>query len=343
MTTEAASKVEAGTATTAASTSTATSAATSAQRTEATGTQQAQQTTQTEKTAATNESTTATALTTAATEAGKTAPATWPDDWREKIAGGDAKVLERLKRFDAPAKMWESYTQLEKKVSSGELKPVKVLAADAKPEEVAAWRKENGIPEKPDGYLEAIGKDVIPEAADKEVIGKFLGKMHEANADPKSVKAAVDWFYKNFEDVQVQQATNDAKLARETEEALRAEWGNVDFIRNRNIILGHLDTAPSGVKDALLNARLADGRALMNDPNILRYFFSSAMEANPAATVVPGAGANAGKSIVERKGEIEKLMGNKGSEYWKGPNADRLQKEYRDLINAELAMKRKSA
>ncbi len=63
----------------------------------------------------------------------------------------------RLDRFDSPAAVAKSYRELEAKVSSGELKaPVKPPAADAKPEEVAAWRKEQGLPETAQAYVEGL-------------------------------------------------------------------------------------------------------------------------------------------------------------------------------------------
>ena len=32
--------------------------------------------------------------------------------------------------------------------------------------------------------------------------------------------------------------------------------------------------------------------------------------------------------------ELKKMMGNPASEYWKGPSADKLQEEYRNLVAA---------
>ena len=49
------------------------------------------------------------------------APAPVADDWRAKLSGGDAKELERLKRFTDEAAVWKSYRALEQKMSSGEL------------------------------------------------------------------------------------------------------------------------------------------------------------------------------------------------------------------------------
>ena len=50
------------------------------------------------------------------------APADWPADWRQKLAGEDKKTLERLGRMASPADLFKSYRALEQKVSAGELK-----------------------------------------------------------------------------------------------------------------------------------------------------------------------------------------------------------------------------
>ena len=72
------------------------------------------------------------------------------DDWRTRLAGGDEKELKRLSRFASEADVYKAYRELEKKKSSGELK--QALSKDATPEQIAEWRKENGIPETPDKY-----------------------------------------------------------------------------------------------------------------------------------------------------------------------------------------------
>lgn len=59
------------------------------------------------------------------------APADWPEDWRSKVAGEDAKELARLQRMGSPADVWKAYRALEAKISSGQLK--QGLKPDATP------------------------------------------------------------------------------------------------------------------------------------------------------------------------------------------------------------------
>src|SRR5688572_23894721 len=103
----------------------------------------------------------------AAENAQAIAPADWPADWRQKLAGEDKKTLERLGRMASPADLLKSYRALEQKISAGELK--KGLPENATPEQVAEWRREQGLPEKPEGYLEnlSLPDGVVLGEADK--------------------------------------------------------------------------------------------------------------------------------------------------------------------------------
>jgi hypothetical protein len=127
-------------------------------------------------------------------------------------------------------------------------------------------------------------------------------------------------------------------LQQQNEEVLRGEWGS-EYKLNLNLISGLLDTAPQGLKDQLLGARLADGSVLGNNPDTLRFLASLARTVNPVATVVPGAGGNAAQAIESEMASIQKLMGDKKSAYWKGPESAKMQARYRDLITVQSKVK----
>lgn len=262
-----------------------------------------------------------------------TAQLTWPADWREKMAAGDEKELKRLQRFTSPEAANKSWRALETKISSGEYK--QTLAKDAKPEEVAAWRKDNGIPEKPEGYLEKLPDGIVVGEEDKPLLNLFVSDMHNLNASPDVVHAAIQSYYKVHEQATAEMAEQDANLARETEDSLRAEFGG-EYRSNINALTGYLDTLPKELSEGLKGARLANGQPLFANLEASKWFINLVREINPASTVVPGAGADAGKSIdAEIKG-LEAQMGDKKSAYWKD---DKLQARYRELIDARDRMK----
>ncbi len=77
----------------------------------------------------------------------KPVAATWPEDWRKQMAGGDEAYLKQLERFDSPAAVGKSLREAQLKISQGGAKPA--LPKDATPEQLAAFRKEAGSPRPP--------------------------------------------------------------------------------------------------------------------------------------------------------------------------------------------------
>jgi hypothetical protein len=244
------------------------------------------------------------------------------------MAGGDEKLAKSLDRFGSPKDVHTSWKALQQRRSSGEL--VSKLPKDAKPEDVAKWRTENGIPEKADAY--PMPEGLVVGDADKPGVGKFLASMHEANATPAQVQAGLKTYYQIKEDAIAQQAEADLTHVAEVQDTLRSEWG-AEYRGNINSINAFLEMAPEGIKDKLLSARMADGRAVANDPAFMSWLAQTAREVNPVGTVVPAGGDQMG-AIGDEITKIEALMGDRKSEYWKGPGAEKMQARYRQLVDA---------
>ena len=82
-----------------------------------------------------------------------------------------------------------------------------------------------------------------------------------------------------------------------------------------------------------MSARLADNTPVLSSPEIMQWLLNQALSANPTSTLVPSGGSMAESLSVEIK-TLEGMMGNKTSEYWKGPKAEDNQARYRKLIDA---------
>lgn len=264
----------------------------------------------------------------------------WGETWRQELAGDDEKALKQLERFQTPKALWDSYQQAYQRIRSGELKAP--LAKDATPEQVTAWRKENGIPEKPEEYLSNLPNGLVIGEDDKPIFDSFVAELHKVNADPKVAHAAVAWYHNFQEEQAAQTAEQDAGHKTEVEDALRTEWG-ADYRANVNQVKGYLSSLPKGVGDLIANARGPDGRALLNNPDVMRALAQTAREINPAATIVAPGAANQGQAVEDEINSLKKLMGNKSSEYWKGPKAENLQARYRQLITAQEKLKARAA
>src|SRR5215207_6674150 len=81
----------------------------------------------------------------AATEA-----ASWPDNWRETAAGGDADVAKRLERYSDPAALAKALVDTQNTLrAKGRIEPP---GADATAEEKAQYAELTGVPLTPADY-----------------------------------------------------------------------------------------------------------------------------------------------------------------------------------------------
>jgi hypothetical protein len=262
--------------------------------------------------------------------------------WRLQMAGEDKAALKQLERYSSPADVWKKAKALEAKLSSGEFK--RDLPDNASDEEKATWRKENGIPDKPEGYVEKITlpKGLVLGEADKPLATEFAAAAAEANLTPAQYSRMVAQYYAIQDKVKVHQEEADAAFHDEATEKLREEWG-ADYKRNVNAVNNLVAAMPPSLSGRLLSGRTADGRKIANDPEMIAWLSSMARELNPAATLVPAGTSDAGKSVAARIADIETLMKDRSGEYYRGPKSAALQTEYRELITARETMKARAA
>lgn len=226
----------------------------------------------------------------------------WPDDWQSRMAGDDKDELKQIGRYESPQAIWKKARELERRLSSGDLKPV--LAKDAKPEQVAAWRKEMGIPEAPDKYDLGLK---IPES-DKEVIGGFLKAAHASNMTPGQAKTAVEAYYMQRNAEQQVRATKDVEQQQSALDALNMEWGG-NYRRNINVLTGTvLSKIPESVRELVQAARLPDGTLLLNNVDAVRGLVSIGLELNPTGVVAPGGSGDQAKGAMDEYKELQKFM-----------------------------------
>jgi len=258
---------------------------------------------------------------------------TWPADWQEKAAKGDDKRLAHLKRYASPEAAFDAMIAAQNRIRSGDLKSA--LPENPKPEELAQWRKDNGIPEAPDKYDLKFDDGLVIGEADKPVMDEFLKTAHESNLTPAQVKQVVKWHYKNQERLAEAQAAQDEQNRTEALDALNAEWGT-KFRSEMNLITGSvLSIFPETVRNDLIGARLPDGRGVFNSPDILRALSAIAHQINPAGVVTPSGSGDMAKTIDDEIKMIESKMGTK--EYVKD---QKMQDRYLQLVTARDLLKK---
>jgi hypothetical protein len=150
----------------------------------------------------------------AADPAPAAAPADAAADWRAGLPE-ELRDAAALKKFNDPGALAKSYVELEKKIGQ---RGVTVPGEGAAPEEIAAYRKALGVPEKPDGYGLKVPEGV-PEHAWNEASGTLLSNWaHDLALTPAQAQGLAERYAKMVADHAQQEAVA-------TEEALRGEWG----------------------------------------------------------------------------------------------------------------------
>jgi len=264
------------------------------------------------------------------------APADWPADWREKIAGEDTKFLGRLKRFASPQNFGKAWVNAQDLVSQ---KGPKRPEGDD-PEALASWRVEMGLPDTPEGYLQDMPEGLIIGDDDKEIAKEFLESMHADDVPPSTVHKTMKWYHGE----QARQAEAIVEMDRVrragVEDELRQEWGN-EYSANLGGVHSLFDThAASGLRERFFAARFADGTPFGDDPDALRFLTAISNDINPQGTITPAAGQGVPQAIDDEiaglEAEMKDAKGKESGGYW---NSEAKRKRYLDLTVLRDKMK----
>ena len=263
------------------------------------------------------------------------APADWPSDWRQKgmaaagIAVDDKKTLAMLERLSSPGDLVKKVLEQEKVISSGAHK--KGLAKDATAEQIAAYRKENNIPETPDKYDLALPDGLVIGAQDKPIVDALLGTMHGMNLSNDQVKQMLSAYYKQEGAFLQNREQEIAANKKVQDDELHAEWG-AEYRANINAIENLEKTWSRDARIALGGAMDSDGFPLLNNKAFLKEMVLMSRVINPVDTVTTGGGGDQMASVETEIKAIEAKIGGTKEErdgYYKD---EKLQKRYQDLL-----------
>jgi PAS domain-containing protein len=145
-------------------------------------------------------------------------------DWRAGVT--DPDLLEHAKRFNSLTDLVKGNVELrserDKLKSTAIIKPGK----DAKPEEVAAYRKAMGIPEAPEGYKfpdPPEGQQLSDEA--KASRSAWAKTFHDHGVPATVAEALIGAFAAEAQQVQEREIAADKRYADEQQAKLDAKWG----------------------------------------------------------------------------------------------------------------------
>lgn len=254
----------------------------------------------------------------------------WGNDWREKLANGDAKKLERLGRFASPEALWAAQEEAQRKISEG-LKPKAKPGEKATDADWQAYRKEMGIPEAVEDYVKAIpmpdGRQIGED--DKPVLDYFSQKAIARGVSPADMGVLVDAYYAMQEEQVANVEKADSEFKRAGVAALKQEFGG-DYDANIAAMRPYFDSVNPDLFDNLFGGRMADGSKVGDHPDIIRFFVAKAVAENPLATIVPSGGGGA-QALDNEIAALEKRMGEDRDGWFKDEKA---QARYRQLVEA---------
>jgi hypothetical protein len=253
-------------------------------------------------------------------------------DWRKVIGGDDAEAQKALQRFTDPKAFYKSYSEAQAKIRSGEL--AKPLAKEATAEQIAEWRKANGVPEKVEEYFAKLPNGRVLGKEDQPLFNEVAERLHKQNVPTAVMHDLVDWYYSSQESQAAAERQLDDADRQKAITALRNEWGP-DYKANMNILDSWLDGLGPDLKKSFQNAILGDGSRLMNNTSAVKWLVGLARTMNPAVGLIPGGDGDM-KSLETEISTIEKFMRTNRAEYNKD---EKMQERYRSLLSAREKLK----
>jgi hypothetical protein len=287
---------------------------------------------------------TAPAATTTSEPSGTPAPngnggATWETtrDWRDSL-GDELRLDKSLADFKDVGALAKSYVSLRKTIGDREV--VRVPKPDAKPEDIAAYRKAIGVPESPDKYGVEFPK--MPEGMPtwhEPTVQSALQTMHKAGLTPAQVSEVIGWYAKDqmgkWDSAHAQATRQSSESMAKAVETLEKEWGPRGGIAwERNVGLAKATLAHYFHNDPEL---LAFFEEKGNNPNVVRGFYrmgkdmkeDSAVFAEDAVGVPDKASLDA-EIAMQRKALERMTLGSKAREDAKAQFDRLLERRYRN-------------
>lgn len=277
-----------------------------------------------------------------AKEPAKAETTAWPEDWRDKLANGDEKLKNLLSRYTAPDAFAKAFKEL--RAAHDSRKPAKEdpgeLPENATPEQLAAWRKAKGVPEKPEDYEFEVPEGKELADSEYEILMDFAKSMHEKNIPAPVVKEISNWFLQYEETIAQKNADNAYKARLDTEEKLRAEWGP-DYRANVNLMSNVLQEHLGSNASTFLQTQLMDGTRIGDNEVFVRLMADLARKVGGSTAELYTTDVHTtGKSLETRKAELMKMNIDPDPQVRKKYHSPEVQAE---LLRIQTALMRRAS
>ena len=257
-------------------------------------------------------------------------------DWREEFSGGDEKLKGVISRYRSPKDVAKALADAKKFIRDNRA-GVHALSDDASEEEIAEFRKAMGVPETAKDYEISWADNGEPSPEDAAILESFADAMHQNNATPKQLQAAVDWYNDQVRSQQQAARENQYETQVETQTTLKSEWGG-EYKANLNAIkqftVAQLDGDEEAATD-LFQTRLSDGSLLGDHLPFIKMLATPAVDYVGPNAIFSGDTARTTHTLEERKDELLQLRNTDPNRYKSAPVQSELAKIYDKLEKLE--------
>lgn len=223
-------------------------------------------------------------------------------------------------KYQTPDDMVKAHVALRQKLSQGVARPGK----DAKPEQIAEWRRQIGVPDRSDEY-----KFTAPDglAVDDKSLAEVREKMHEIGLTPDQFANVMEFWAGRTKAEMDAKAKAVADEAGGTRAELLKEWGPGEF--DTRLARAERIVEWLGIGESLQKAGLANNGPIIR---ALDKIATAMGEDTIAETARPGAKAGPTQRLseIERRMADPKLSGT-------SPEYQRLAAERMELLGALVA------
>lgn len=230
----------------------------------------------------------------------------WRDDWRQAIAGQDQKELARLQRFTDVPQIYKSFRDLENKQATQKFTPT--ITKDSTPEEVTAYRKAIGVPDKAEGYFEKLPDGMVIGDEDKGAMNLFANRLHELNTPPEVFNKVMETAFELIEMNQQEAVQAQMEIKAASRQKLYETWGPAEYKINVNAVANVLSSMPETLRNRFEGAQLADGTLMFNDVEAMQWWAQHVRENNPALGVMPAGTGDVVASIQKELDDNRNMM-----------------------------------
>lgn len=179
------------------------------------------------------------------------ADGSFAEGWASKAFGADYKgPLSTAKTLGDVNKMLTDAMTAARQKTEG---MVRIPGQDAKPEEIAAYRKAIGVPEKPEDYAHTLPEGVTDAQLNKDMLNAWKQRLHQQGIGKSQAESIINEYLK-------EQAANTAKDMEALKKSLEEEkadlakrFPEIDKTVAAVKALANKQGVPESLKNAIAN------------------------------------------------------------------------------------------